>query len=222
MNLYFFVEGKRTEPKVYRTWIRHIFPQLTEVKDISEVQQNNFLIVSGFGYPQCLNRIDEILEDINQHGAIDHFFVCIDAEEDPVATKQAEIEQRIVGKAAETECYAVIHNCCFETWFLGNKRMLKRNPQSLRLREWKAFYDVSVDCPESMEAFTGYRMRAHFHLDYLKEMLAEHNKTYTKQQPGVVQEKTYLKALVTRHEQSGHIQSFGQLLSLWRAMGGNL
>jgi hypothetical protein len=222
VNLYFFVEGKRTEPKVYRSWIGHVFPQLTEAKTIEEVRADNFLIVSGFGYPQCLNRIDEVLEDINRHGAIDHLFVCLDAEEEPLDVKQAEIENRIVGKAPATSCHAVIHNCCFETWFLGNKRMMKRNPHSARLREWKAFYDVSIDCPEFMGAYSGYRMRAHFHTDYLKEMLGEKGLTYSKQQPGAIQEGHYLKELVNRHQRTGHLQSFAYLLSLWRSIGGNL
>ncbi|MCI0662447.1 MAG: hypothetical protein L0220_15365 [Acidobacteria bacterium] len=82
MNLYFFLEGRRTEPKVYRAWVRHVFPQLTEVGIISEVRQDNYLLISGFGYPQLLNRVDEILADISQHGGIDHFFICLDAEED--------------------------------------------------------------------------------------------------------------------------------------------
>jgi hypothetical protein len=222
VNLYFFVEGKRTEPKVYRSWIGQVFPQLTEVKIIEEVRSDNFLIVSGFGYPQCLNRIDEVLEDINRHGAIDHLFVCIDAEEDPAEVKFLEIEQRLAGKTPATSCHAIIHDCCIETWFLGNNRMMRRNPQSVRLRDWKAFYDVSVNCPELMQSYSGYRIRAHFHIDYLKEMLGEKRLTYTKQHPGVIQEAHYLQALANRHEKTGHIQSFGQLLSLWRSIGGNL
>ncbi len=30
MNLYFLVEGERTEKKVYRSWIRYVFPKFHE------------------------------------------------------------------------------------------------------------------------------------------------------------------------------------------------
>ncbi len=222
MNLYFLLEGRRTEPRVYRDWIKHVFPHLTEVKSIAEVQQDHYLMVSGNGYPQYLTRLDEALADIEKYRVIDHFFICVDAEEDPPETKLEEIENHIAGRLSAAICQPIIHNCCIETWFLGNKRMMKRQPQSSRLRQWKSFYDVSVNCPESMGAFPGYRTRALFHLDYLKEMLAERKQSYSKQFPGAVQKHQYLKALVNRHEQTGHIQSFGRLMSLWRSLGGNI
>ena len=28
MNLLFLVEGEKTEPKVYRAWLKHLFPDL--------------------------------------------------------------------------------------------------------------------------------------------------------------------------------------------------
>ena len=223
MNLYFFVEGRRTEPKVYRAWLGHVFPNLTEVQAISAIRQDHYLMVSGFGYPQCLNRIDEILEDIERHGAIDHFFICIDAEEEPAELKIEELEKRITGRSAKTACHAIVHNCCFETWFLGNRQMMKRrNIQGERLRQWKAFYDVRDSCPELMGAFSGYRTRAQFHIDYLREMLGERGLTYSKQHPGEVQKQSYLKALVERHENTSHLQSFGRLLSVWRSLGGSI
>lgn len=222
MNLYFLLEGKRTEPKVYRAWLKHAFPHLTEVKSIDAVQQDNCLFVSGFGYPSYMQRIDESIEDINRHGAIDHFLICVDAEEDLPETKREEIEKRIAGKVSQASCQIVVQNCCMETWFLGNKRMLKRNPTSERLREWKAFYDVSINCPESMPCHQSFRIKAHFHLDYFKEMLRERNQSYSKTNPGVVLEESYWQALKTRHEQTNHLQSFGHLLTLWRSMGGNV
>jgi hypothetical protein len=222
VNLYFFLEGRRTEPRVYRAWIGHVFPHLTEAKVIADMRQDNYLLVSGDGYPQCLNRIDGILEDIERHGGVDHFFVCLDAEEEPPEVKLGEIESYLADKNPAVTCHAVIHNCCIETWFLGNRRMMRRNPQSQRLRQWKAFYDVSLGCPELMGVPSGYRIRAHFHLDYLKEMLGERRLTYSKQQPGAVQEQHYLKSLAERHEQTGHIQSFGRLMLLWRSLGGDI
>lgn len=51
MNLYFLVEGRRTEKKVYRAWIHHVFPDLHEATTIEEVESNHFFLISGDGYP---------------------------------------------------------------------------------------------------------------------------------------------------------------------------
>lgn len=222
MNLYFFLEGRRTEPKVYRSWIKFVFPQLVEVQRIEDVQHDNYLLISGLGYPQLLNHVNQILSDIAQHNNVDHFFVCVDAEEEKYEVRLAEIESYIIGKLSNTDCHAIVHNCCIETWFLGNQQMLRRNPHSERLREWKAFYDVGNECPELMGAFSGYRTSAQFHFDYLREMLRERNLRYSKELPSTVQEEGYLKAIVNRYERTGHIQSFGRLLLLWRMIGGRI
>ncbi len=179
-------------------------------------------MISGFGYPQLLKRVGEIITDIKTHGAIDHFFVCLDAEEEPPETRLRIVEQYIVGNPSKTPCHIIIHNCWIETWFLGNGPMMRRNPQSEKLRKWKAFYDVSRDCPEFMTAFASYRIRAQFHEDYLEERLLERGLRYSKKFPGPVQEEAYLRSLVERHEQTSHLQSFGRLLTLWRSLGGNI
>ncbi|MGH9853611.1 MAG: hypothetical protein ACREBD_27545 [Blastocatellia bacterium] len=222
MNLYFFLEGKRTEPKVYRAWLAQVFPHLNEVSVISEVKADSYLLISGFGYPQLLNRIDEVVADIERHGGIDYLFVCLDSEGDKPEDRIREIENRVGGKLTAAVCHTIIHNCCIETWFLGNKQVMKRNPESEKLRTFKTFYDVSVSCPELMVCPPGYRIRAHFHLDYLKEMLRERGLSYSKEHPREVQKKSYLAALVRRHEKTGHLQSFGRLVAVWRALNGNI
>jgi len=64
MNLYFLVEGRRTERKVYRTWIQHIFPELKESDRIEDVKENNFYIISGGGYPYRTDNIGNTKEEI--------------------------------------------------------------------------------------------------------------------------------------------------------------
>ena len=46
MNLYFLVEGRRTEKKVYPKWLSVLLPQINEVKFPHEITQNNFYIFS--------------------------------------------------------------------------------------------------------------------------------------------------------------------------------
>ena len=65
-----------------------------------------------------------------------------------------------------------------------------------------------------------YEFRAHFHFDYLKEMLRERGLSYTKPRPWAVTERYYFDALVERNAQTGHWRTFGRLINLWRAFGG--
>ena len=46
MNLYFLVEGRRTEKKVYGAWIHYVFPHLRKAATIEEVESNHFFMIS--------------------------------------------------------------------------------------------------------------------------------------------------------------------------------
>jgi hypothetical protein len=222
MNLYFLVEGRRTERKVYRAWLGYTFPNLQEVDKIEDIKSNNFFMITGYGYPSYRQRIREALDNINQLGTIDHFFICIDTEEKSIDAKKEEIERIISEGQAFQNCHIILQNCCIETWFLGHQRMLKRNPTNEILRGFKKFYDVSVDDPENMEHPSDYEYRAHFHLEYLKAMLREQNLSYTKSNPRDVLKRHYFDALIKRTNKTNHIQTFGSLIKLWKALGGTI
>lgn len=221
MNLYVLVEGRRTEKKVYRAWMQSVFPLLTEVAKIEEVKANHFFMLAGDGYPSYKQRILEALENISRHGAFDHFVICVDAEEARVEVKLQEIQGILAAGKFFPQSHVIVQNCCIETWFLGNQKMLKRQPARERLRQFKEFYDVSTNDPEQM-AYPAdeYEFRAHFHLDYLQEMLREQRLRYTKANPGCVTEKCYFDALVERNRNTGHLQTFGGLIGLWKMLGG--
>lgn len=221
MNLYVLVEGRRTEKKVYRAWMRFVFPLLTEVEKIEEVKANHFFMLAGDGYPSYKRHILDSLKDISKHGAFDHFMICVDAEEDRVAVKLQEIQGIVAAGKSFPNCHVIVQNCCIETWFLGNQRMLRRQPERERLRKFKEFYDVSKNDPEQMACLADeYAFRAHFHLDYLQEMLRERGLSYTKPNPGCVTEKWYFDALAERNWSTGHLPTFGGLLELWQSWGG--
>lgn len=224
MNLYLLVEGRQTERRVYREWLAHAMPPLKEVNRIQDLVADNFLIISGGGYPSCLDRIRGTLRDIRDHEhPVDHYLVCIDAEEDPYEQRLAAVQQ-VVTETALREgvlsrhpglgLHVIVQNCCIETWFLGHARMLKRNPDSATLAAWKRQFDVSLDDPEDLPALDGYITRASFHLAYLKEMLAEHGKRYSKEHPGVVTERGYLQALRERCTTTGHLRSLNRLFGV--------
>jgi hypothetical protein len=233
VNLYFMVEGETTEKKVYRSWIEKAFPALRKAERLEDVWQNTYRLFSINGNTDRVDNINRALNEIAAHNAIaanegrgsfDGLFICLDAEDATVELKTQQIQQLTASCPSPTQCYPIVHNCCIETWFLGNRPMMKRqNVERQQLREWKQFYDVSEACPEFMGKPSTYtRTKAWFHHDYLKEMLAERGISYSKKNPGVVQEREYLEALIERHQSNGHLQSFGTLLSFWRSLGGQV
>jgi hypothetical protein len=186
---------------------------------MEEITRDSYRFVSGNGYPAMLDRIDEVIRDIEKHGTIDHFFICLDAGDDP-RKRLAAVEKHLAGKLPKTICHIVIAKCCIETWFLGNARLMPQQPQRPFLQQFKAFYDVSDQCPEAMPLMRGQgRTLEQFHKNYLREMLRENGHSYSEQNPYVVRQKDYLYALIQRHDQTQHIQSFGKLISIWRSLG---
>lgn len=125
-------------------------------------------------------------------------------------------------KKPQLELHVIVQHCCIETWFLGHRKMLRRSPMSPRLAALKRFYDVSEADPELMDKPEGYLTRASFHLEYLKEMLRERDKSYSKDHPGVVCAPDYFDALRERCATTGHLASLSNLLSTWQGLAGTM
>jgi hypothetical protein len=238
VRLYFLLEGKRTEPNVYRAWLSHAFPWLREVARIEDMADNTFFLLDGGGHPRYLELVDKVLNDaaVACSGSADHLFFCVDAEEERVEDRLAEIEERIGRPKPSVRYSIIVQNCCIETWFLGNHRFLRQNPEGEKLRRFKQFYDVSKLDPEAMGAMPPYDFRAQFHLKYFKEMVKErrlvreerrklsYSKGRGRGSPGPVVAPPFLAALVDRYETTdpSHLTSFGKLLAVWRDLGAQI
>ena len=80
MNIYFLVEGKRTEMKVYPKWLSILIPELKRVQWHHEVVKNNYCIFTGDGFPSLLdNHLKNSIEDVNSSGNFDYFVICLDS-----------------------------------------------------------------------------------------------------------------------------------------------
>jgi hypothetical protein len=223
LNLYVLVEGRETEKTVYAAWIRQAFPSLTRVHRVEDIRADNFFIIAGHGYPSYLNRIPDAVRDVHDNPAIDYLWVCVDAEEQTAAAREAEIYRLISGVGLPCNHKIVVQDCCIETWFLGNERIVPTNPQGERLRRFKAFYDVKTLDPELMPATAGFTTRAKFHYAYLCDVFKEHHHlAYNKSSAHHVAEGHYLKALITRAFSRGHISSFRSTVEMWRELGSDL
>ncbi|MFM6395245.1 MAG: hypothetical protein ACKPFF_01005, partial [Planktothrix sp.] len=136
MNIYFLVEGKSTERKIYPKWLEYLIPNLVRVQYYDQVENNNYYLISGEGYPKILydgleNAVDKILEAPRY----DYLVICVDADEESVEERIQYIREFISGKEinlGKTKVEIIIQNRCIETWLLGNKRIFdSRQPLDL-------------------------------------------------------------------------------------------
>ena len=219
MNVYFLVEGKRTEMRVYPKWLSSLAPRLNKVRFYHEVCTNQYVLFSGEGYPSLLNHLENAIEDVNVHGNFDYFVVCLDVETRTPKELVSEINNYLQSKQIRlnprTRFKIIFQNRCIETWFLGNRTFYKRSPQDSDLRGYIEHYDVHDHDPELMPKPSHFPLSiAEFHTSYFKKICGERNCTYTKTHPGIVTEETFLKALVQRYQDTKHIASFGDFAEL--------
>lgn len=99
-----------------------------------------------------------------------------------------------------------------ESWFLGNRKVYKENPQDQDLIKYTHLYNVKENDPELMENLESdsCATKAQFHLRYLRLMFKERNMRYLKSNPGDVCKKGYLDKLIARYQETKHISSFGR------------
>ena len=201
MNLYFLVEGMQSERKVYPAWLSHLLPELTRVQSYDEVNEKNYYLISGEGYPSLYDFIPPSIEEINLSGKYNYFVLCLDAEENTVAERHAEIydffnQEKLALKNAEL--ILIVQNRCLESWLLGNRKIYSRNPQNKPLLDYTKYYDISVNCPENMGKYQNFNTHAQFHGAYLRSLFEAKNITYSKKRPGDVLKPFYLEQLLAR------------------------
>jgi hypothetical protein len=216
MNIYFLVEGRRTEKKVYPKWLSYLLPELTEVRFAFEATKNNYFIFNGNGYPSLLhNHLKNAIAEVNDLASYNYLVVCLDSDENSTAERVLEVQNFISNNNLSldsTQLRIIVQNKCIETWFLGNRRVYSRQPQSPELRAYNSFYNVKELDPEKMQYPEDFATSAQFHEAYLSEMLLQKNIRYTKKNPNGVVEKRYLEELIYRNTQTRHIATFGTFI----------
>jgi hypothetical protein len=221
VSLYVVVEGRRTEPKVYGAWLPLLIPGLVRVARIEDAGDHHLHIVAGGGYPAYLDPIRAAVEDLRLPGnRFTHLLVCADAEELTLDERHAQIERVIVDAGCPVPHTVIVADCCMETWLLGNRRLVRRNPQSTELRAYLEHYDVIAEDPEAIPAHPAHRTRAQLCVHYLRAVFRERKLAYSKREPGDAVKESYLDALTARASPPphgpGHLASFARLLELPR------
>ena len=216
MNIYVVVEGEVGEKKVYKHWIPLVNPTLIYVNHVSEIENDNFAIIAGMGYPQYLKVIEDAIGDVNNYGNIDRLIVAIDSEEMLYEEKLNEINEHVSKFHCVADISTVVQHFCLETWALGNRRIIRPHPQSSKLREYKSFFDIRLNDPELLPGYQAEELnRAQFAFKYLKRALNERykNLTYTKSNPQPLLHNKYFERVKERLEDTGHISSFRVFLN---------
>lgn len=215
MNVYFLVEGRRTEKKIYPKWLSHLVPELTKVDFFDEVKEFNYKLFSGFGFPHLLHKhLRSSVEEVNESGNYDYFVLCLDADESSVSEMIGEVNsfmlQEGIALIEKTKLVIIVQNKTIESWLLGNPRIYKRNPRrSEILNRLITFYNVSTHDPELMLKAADFEGSiGDFHFLYLREYLVERNISYTKERPREVTEEYYLNQLIKRNSDTSHLASF--------------
>ncbi|MCT0252636.1 hypothetical protein [Synechocystis sp. CS-94] len=237
----FLVEGKRTEPKVYKSWLSHLFPHLNFVSKPEEITTNSCRIVPGNGYPNMVStpklsgeksRLEACLLDIKNFNNIDYFFVCVDSEEETYRDRFNDITSRLenfkiklgMEQFQGTEFYIIVQHRCIETWALGNACLPSYYPRkniSQDFVQLQKYYDILIDDPEQIPYFPpnySFSTQAKFHEKYLKEYLKEFGFSYSKKQPRIIQSQEFLDALIKRCSSTNHLSSLKHLFDIWEKL----
>lgn len=220
MSLYVVVEGERTEPRLYRAWLPMLVPGLDEIRRIEDAGEHAFFLISGYGYPNYLERIEAAIDDIrNSEGRFTHLLVCVDAEEVGHDERLAEVEDAIQGGGCPVAATVIVADCCIEAWLLGNRKFVRNAPHDPELGQFLRHYDVRELDPEGIPPHPNHRNRASLCLKYIQAAFRERHERYSKRNPGAAAEASYFDALRQRAQarsssERPHLRSFARLLAL--------
>ncbi len=218
MNFYVVVEGI-TEKKVYEKWIKYVNPSLKYVKGINEIVENNYIIFTGFGFPFYYQIIDNAIDDINTLSIFDKLVIIVDSEDMKYNEKYDEIKNYVATKHCKAEIKIVVQHFCLETWLLGNRNIITRNPQSLKLLEYLHYFNVVNNDPELLTEYKKERLtRSQFAFRYLKTAVNEkyRNLTYSKNNPHISLNSKYYSRVKKHFEETGHINSFNYFIDAFK------
>jgi hypothetical protein len=214
VNIYVVTEGN-TEKIVYNKWIPQINDSLTPADSIFEITDNNFYIVSGRGYPQYFDTVENAIQDVNDNEEFDRLVICIDSENMTLQEKRDEVESFVHSFPCRVDTKIIIQHFCFEAWALGNKQVVRTRPRSTVLEAYKAIYNVRAHDPEDLPDHSRKSLsRVEFAKKYLNEaFLDKYRKAYRKSNPEPIQNKKYFQQLNSRFDKTGHIASFSEFIS---------
>jgi len=224
MNLYFLIEGEKTEKELYLHWLNYLLPNFTKAESISKVNTFNFLMISGGGIPSIYNHTVNAVKDICSNPKFDKLIVCLDGEEIGSTRRRNQLLDYLIKEkvALPQSCQLeiVVQDVCIETWFLGISSLIKQNPTNTNLVTYMRHYNVKNQDPELLPNLNNssvFNTKAQFHVDYFKAILKEHNDpklVYSKRNPSVVLEHDFITELQKRTTSTNHLGNLKRFFEL--------
>lgn len=214
MNIYIVVEGS-TEKLVYASWIPLVNPLLKQVNYLPDVISNNFLIISGRGYPNYFEIIDNAIDEINEIGIFDRLVICVDSEDFTYQEKYDEILNHLHSRNCSVEVRVIVQHFCIEAWALGNRRIVRKEPRTHELRSYKKFYNVRDHDPELLPPLSQDGLnKAQTAEKYLRVAFRDRykNLAYSKGTPYLISYYKYFDQVKKRFFETSHIRSFAEFL----------
>lgn len=214
MNIYLVVEGI-TESIVYPFWINQLNHGLSRVGHSTEVNANNYYLISGQGYPCIRETIKGAVLDTNDNLKFDRLVIAIDSEDFDADERKKEFEDLVQSLNPRVEVKFISQHFCFETWALGNIKIAPRNPKSDELKEYKRFYDITINDPENLPANVELGLnRSQFAFQYLKKLINDKGKnlSYQKNNPVHVMHEKFFNEVKSRMLETAHIKYFQSFL----------
>lgn len=220
MNLYLLLEGKRTEAKIYPSWLACIerpFARMMSVDEVVHSTGRSFFSFSANGYPSIVgHHLENAIQDLKRYPGYDWLVVCLDVDESTAADRISEVEQKATQFGLDglpVRLFVVAQSRCIESWLLGYPKLIGAAPPSY-VAELRDFYDVRQSCPEAMGMPRSWQVHAQFHAHYLKEAFKAKNVRYAKADPGHASTKSYFDALCSRVlAQPGSLPTFRRFLT---------
>jgi hypothetical protein len=219
MNYFIVVEGKRVEPAVYDKWISYLNPKLHPISHISEFKEDNYLIFPGYGYPFYFGVINDAIQDVLNNPTIDYLIIAIDSEEMTYEEKYQEIHDSISDYIDKINIIIIVQHFCIETWALGNRLIIRRNPENAQLKRYIRYFNVVTNDPELLSPIEQEDLtRSQFAEKYLRKALNDkyRNLTYSKNKPDVLVHPKYFQQVKLRYDTTKHIRSFGKFLDAFK------
>lgn len=214
MNIYVVVEGQ-AEKHVYKSWIPLVNPSLSHAEHLSTVNEDTFYLITGGGYPQYYSVIDNAINDVNDIGIFNRLVISADSEDMTREEKETEILDHLSGKGCQVDIHIIIQHFCLETWALGNRKIVRKDPRTDRLRLYKKIFNVRSRDPELLPANKDEELnRSQFATKYLRAALCDRyrNLSYSKGAPRLVSYYKYFGQVKDRFQDTQHISSFESFL----------
>jgi hypothetical protein len=210
------VEGSHTEPAIYSAWLPFLTgsSRLTRPEDAQA--EHGFYLLAGFGYPSLLRRLEDAIADISNFRGFGRLVVALDSEERSVLEVVEEISLLVQELACPVPANVVVAQCCIESWLLGNRKFVKRNPVDA-LQAFRTEYDVTQQDAELMSNMRPERFntRAQYHKAYLRAAFRERRLAFSEANPGAALTEEYLEALIDRArlgESPRHLVTFRHMV----------